>query len=47
MAFLCHSSWVLGLHRLRRVFQEPGPRRLLGLATAVALLWLAARVLRS
>lgn len=47
MAFLCHSSWVVGLHRMRRVFQEPGPRRLLGLATAVALLWLAARVLRS
>jgi threonine/homoserine/homoserine lactone efflux protein len=47
MAFLCHSSWVLGLHRMRRVFQEPGPRRALGLATAVALLWLAARVLRS
>lgn len=47
MAFLCHSSWVLGLHWMRRVFQEPGPRRALGLATAVALLWLAARVLRS
>ncbi|MGD9906032.1 MAG: LysE family translocator [Vicinamibacterales bacterium] len=47
MAFLCHSSWVLGLHQLRRVFQERGPRRALGLATAVALLWLAARVLRA
>ena len=46
MALVCHSSWVLGLHRLRRVFQEPGPRRALGLATAVALLWLAVRVLR-
>ncbi|MGE0360470.1 MAG: LysE family translocator [Vicinamibacterales bacterium] len=47
MALLCHSSWVLGLHWMRRVFQEPGPRRALGLATAAALLWLAARVLLS
>jgi threonine/homoserine/homoserine lactone efflux protein len=46
MAFVCHSSWVLGLHRMRRVFHQPGPRRALGLTTAVALLWLAARVLR-
>ena len=43
MAFACHSSWVLGLHWMRRVFQKPAPRRALGLATAVALLWLAAR----
>jgi threonine/homoserine/homoserine lactone efflux protein len=47
MALLCHSSWVLGLHWMRRVFQEPGPRRALGLATAIALLWLAGRVLLS
>jgi threonine/homoserine/homoserine lactone efflux protein len=47
MALVCHSSWVLGLHWMRRVFQRPGPRRALSLATAVALLWLAARVLRS
>ena len=47
MAFACHSSWVLGLHWMRRVFQKPGPRRALSLATALALLWLAARVLRS
>lgn len=45
MALMCHSAWVLGLHRMRRMFQEPGPRRALGLATALALLWLAARVL--
>jgi threonine/homoserine/homoserine lactone efflux protein len=45
MAFMCHSAWVLGLHRMRRIFQEPGPRRALGLATSLALLWLAARVL--
>ena len=30
-----------------RVFEEPGPRRALGLATAAALLWLAVRVLRA
>jgi threonine/homoserine/homoserine lactone efflux protein len=47
MAFACHSSWVLGLHWMRRVFQERRARRALGLATALALLWLAARVLRS
>jgi threonine/homoserine/homoserine lactone efflux protein len=47
MAFACHSSWVLGLHGMRRVFRRRGPRRALGLATALALLWLAARVLRS
>jgi threonine/homoserine/homoserine lactone efflux protein len=45
MAFMCHSAWVLGLHRMRRIFQEPGPRRALGLATSLALLWLATRVL--
>jgi threonine/homoserine/homoserine lactone efflux protein len=47
MAFACHSSWVLGLHWMRRVFQERRARRALGLVTALALLWLAARVLRS
>jgi threonine/homoserine/homoserine lactone efflux protein len=47
MALACHSSWVIGLHWMRRVFQERGPRRALGLATALALLWLAARILRA
>lgn len=45
MAFACHSAWVLGLDRLRHVLQRRGPRRLLGLATSVALLLLALRVL--
>jgi threonine/homoserine/homoserine lactone efflux protein len=47
MALACHSAWVLGLHGMRRVFQRRGPRRALSLATALALLWLAARVLRA
>ena len=44
MAFACHSSWALSLHRLRAVFQSPGPRRALGLLTSAALLALAARI---
>jgi threonine/homoserine/homoserine lactone efflux protein len=44
MAFGCHAAWALALHRLRIVFRRPGPRRVLGLATAVALLALAARI---
>jgi threonine/homoserine/homoserine lactone efflux protein len=46
MAFACHSAWVLALHRMRAVFRHAGPRRALGAATGVALLLLAARVLR-
>ncbi|MEP7117041.1 MAG: LysE family translocator [Acidobacteriota bacterium] len=45
MAFLCHSAWVLALHRMRTVFQRSGPRRALGLAASLAMLALAARVL--
>lgn len=47
MAFACHSAWVLGLHRLRGVLQRRWPRLLLGLATSMAMLALAARVLWS
>lgn len=46
MAFACHAAWVLALHRMRAVFRYAGPRRALGAATGVALLLLAARVLR-
>lgn len=46
LAFACHSAWALALHRLRAVFRRPGPRRALGLATAVALLALAVRIVR-
>jgi threonine/homoserine/homoserine lactone efflux protein len=45
MAFACHSAWVLGLHKMRAVFQQHGPRRALGLAASLAMLALAARVL--
>lgn len=45
MAFGCHATWVVALHRLRAMFRRTGPRRLLGLATGLALLALAARIL--
>jgi threonine/homoserine/homoserine lactone efflux protein len=45
MAFVCHSAWALGFDRVRHVLQRRGPRRVLGLATSVALLLLAFRVL--
>lgn len=43
---LCHSTWALALHRLRAVFARPGPRRLLAVLTAAALLALAFRIAR-
>ena len=46
MAFACHCAWVFGLHRLREIFRRTGPRRALSAATGVALLFLAARVMR-
>ncbi|MFN7978150.1 MAG: LysE family translocator [Vicinamibacterales bacterium] len=44
MAFGCHATWVVALDRLRALFRRPGPRRLLGVATGLALLALAARI---
>lgn len=46
LAFTCHAAWALALHRMRQVFRRAGARRLLGAATGLALLALAARVLR-
>lgn len=46
LAFTCHAAWAVALHRMRRIFLRAGPRRLLGVATGVALVALAARVLR-
>lgn len=46
MAFACHSAWVFALHRLREIFRHTRPRRLLSAATGLALLLLAARVMR-
>lgn len=42
--FVCHSTWALALHHLRAVFRAPGPRRVLGVVTAAALLALAFRI---
>jgi threonine/homoserine/homoserine lactone efflux protein len=44
MALACHSAWAIGLHTLRRFFQPPLTRRILGAATGVALVGLAMRV---
>lgn len=46
MAFAMHSAWVVALDRLRGVVRHAGPRRVLGAATGLALLALAARVMR-
>lgn len=46
MALACHSAWALALHQMRAVFLHTGPRRALSAATGVALLLLAARVMR-
>ncbi|MGE3275037.1 MAG: LysE family translocator [Vicinamibacterales bacterium] len=45
MAFTCHAAWTLGLHQLRAVFRRPAARRSLEVATGIALLGLAARIL--
>jgi threonine/homoserine/homoserine lactone efflux protein len=44
MALACHAAWATAFHVLRRVFARPGVRIVLELATATAMLWLAARV---
>ena len=44
MAFTWHSSWALGGATLARVLSRPGPRRILDLATATALLVLAWKI---
>lgn len=45
MALIFHSAWAIALDRLRRFFRPPIARRLLGAATGIALVGLAARVL--
>lgn len=44
MAFAWHTSWALGGATLARVLSRRGPRQLLDLATAIALLVLAWKV---
>lgn len=45
LAFVCHTGWATAFHVLRQIFARPGVRLLLELGTAVAMWWLAARVL--
>lgn len=45
MAFACHSAWALGFDRLRQWLQPPPRRLAVGVATSLAMLLLAARVL--
>lgn len=44
MALLCHSAWATGLDAMRRWFVAPWTRRMLQIATGLALLGLSARV---
>ena len=45
LGFACHAGWATAFHVLRRVFARPGVRLTFELGTAVAMLWLSARVL--
>ena len=45
LGFACHAGWATAFHALRRVFARPGVRMTFELGTAVAMLWLSARVL--
>lgn len=45
MAFLCHSLWATALDAMRRWFVAPWTRRALQVATGLALIGLAVRVL--
>ena len=45
LGFACHAGWATAFHALRRVFARPGVRLTFELGTAVAMLWLSARVL--
>jgi len=45
LALLCHSAWATGLDAMRRWFIAPWTRRVLQIATGLALIGLATRVL--
>jgi threonine/homoserine/homoserine lactone efflux protein len=47
LAFTCHGLWAIFFARLRRLFQPPAARRLLEAATGIALIALAAKVVRT
>lgn len=46
IAFACHTAWVLGFDRVRRVFHRPAARRTLEGCSGIALVGLALRVLQ-
>ena len=45
IAFLCHGFWALAFDRLREFFRVPAARRTLEVATGLAMIGLAIRVL--
>ena len=45
LGFACHAGWATAFHVLRRIFARPRVRLTFELGTAVAMLWLSARVL--
>ena len=46
MAFACHAVWATGFHALRGLWTRPAARRLVDTTVGIALLGLAARMLR-
>jgi threonine/homoserine/homoserine lactone efflux protein len=46
LALACHTAWAAAFTRLRRAWSRPAARRGVEAATGVALLALAARMLR-
>jgi threonine/homoserine/homoserine lactone efflux protein len=46
LAWLCHAMWATALDFMRRWFTQPWRRRALQAATGIALIGLAARILR-
>jgi threonine/homoserine/homoserine lactone efflux protein len=44
IALCCHLGWAFAFDRLRHAFSTPTPQRVLDLAAAGALFWLAARM---
>ena len=46
MAFACHAVWATGFHALRGLWTQPAARRIVDTTVGIALLALAARMLR-
>jgi threonine/homoserine/homoserine lactone efflux protein len=45
LAFVCHAGWATAFHVLRQLIERPAVRVMVELGSAIAMLWLAARVL--